>query len=129
MCKKVSTDGGNAEEQGQTNVGLVNIASESFGGGLHPLEVLEIISFAILTMLLIRWFKKWCKGRRARKLEGLKCVVRDASSMEMGRLPSRMEPSAPALPTILALPAPAERSAPVLEQLQLGSRIMQNYQA
>ena len=139
MCKKtVSTEGGNAEEQGQTNVGLVNFASESFGGGLNPLDVLEIISFAILAMLLIRWFRKWCKGRRARKLEGLKCVVRDASSMEMGRLPARMEPSAPALPAILALPPPTTaQSASILalpspadsQQIQLGSRIMQKYQA
>ena len=142
MCKKkVSSEKGNAEEQSQTNVGLLNIASENFGGGLNPLEVLEIISFAILTMLLIRWCKKWCKGRRARKLEGLKCVVKEASSMEMGKLPHRMEPSAPVQPAILALPPPAAPSAPAqpailalpppasAQQIQLGSRIMQNYQA
>ena len=124
MGGKVSSEGGELKDQAQTNVGLVNIASENLGG-LNALEVLEIISFIILTFLVVRWLRKWCKGRKAQKMEGLKCMMKDASAMEMGRLTSKSAPSAPPAimgnaPQVMALPPPS---------LQLGSQIMQNYQA
>ena len=84
----------NAEEN--VNLGILNISSNN-QGVVSVETVLEILSFCILALLLIRWLKKCLKRRKEESEQRLASIVRPE-----GR-PSRMEiPSAPR-----ALMAPA----------------------
>ena len=79
MCnKKTKTIDG--ASQSQTNVGLVNLASETFGDGLDVETVLEIASFVILVLLIFRWAKKWCVKRSVKKRTQLREILSEAPS-------------------------------------------------
>ena len=88
MCKKKTAEG-NSETQ--TNVGLINVASESFGD-METDTILEVISFIILTLILIRGVRKWLMKRKAKKAAQLRGLLSEA--------PARQQPRVQNLPMI-----------------------------
>ena len=98
MCNKKKTLEGNSETQ--TNVGLINVASESFGD-MEADTILEIISFIILTLILIRGVRKWLMKRKAKKAAQLRGLISEA--------PARQPPRVQSLPMITMQPPETTR--------------------
>ena len=96
MCKKKTAEG-NSETQ--TNVGLINVASESFGD-MEADTILEIISFIILTLILIRGVRKWLMKRKAKKAAQLRGLISEAP---------RQQPRVQSLPMITMQQPETER--------------------
>ena len=54
------------EQNEATNIGLINVSSSSISD-LSPLEIIEIVGFAILCILFCRWVWKFYTKQRAKK--------------------------------------------------------------
>ena len=69
-------EGGDVNEQStsQTDLGLVNIASEDFGMSRFN-KILEVLSFIILIVAATYCVEKWCKNRR--EMRGLRMALSD----------------------------------------------------
>ena len=50
MCKKNNVDGDQIEN---TNVGILNVSSDSFGQSLNAELVVELVGLAVLLMMLL----------------------------------------------------------------------------
>ena len=90
MCgpkQQPKTNNGNTEEN--LNLGLLNFSSNS-QSVMSTETILEILSFCILSLLLLRWLKKCLNKRKQESEERLASIIRPE-----GR-PSHMEvPTAP----------------------------------
>ena len=74
MCNKARSTrtAGNLEEN--TNVGLLNISSNS--QAMLSLEtILEVLSFVILTFLVIRWLRKCLMKRKMEQEQRLASII------------------------------------------------------
>ena len=67
---QVATCEDGIKNQDQTNLGLINLSSES-SGSLNLIEIATCVFVAILCLYLLSW---WCQKRRARKMQ----QIRDA---------------------------------------------------
>ena len=74
MCNKARSTrtAGNLEEN--TNVGLLNFSSNS-QSTLSLETILEVLSFVILTILVIRWLRKCLTKRKMRKEQRLASII------------------------------------------------------
>ena len=111
MCKSQNYDQSkNHKEVSNTNLGLLNMSSESTIGWA---EVLEILSFIIMILLAIKWCckkRKRSNDKAARRLE------------EMIRT-SQPRVGTPAMPTSMPT-APTMSAMPAVTFQQPGSRVV-----
>ena len=115
----------------QTNLGLVNFASESLDK--PQFNYLEILSFILIMIAELYCVKIWCKNRRQKRMEGLRVALSEVQVRD-----ALVQISLPTAP-VLALPPPPPQphSAPLhpqglsncgrSPQELLGSKIMQQY--
>ena len=71
------------KEQQVNNFGLINVSSNS-QAIIGPMEIIEIVGFAILCILLLRWIWKYYTKRRQRR-----------QAKEQLRLENLVRPAAP----------------------------------
>ena len=67
---QLATGEAEVKNQDQTNLGLINLSSDS-SGSLNLIEIAPCVFVAILCLYLLSW---WCHKRRARKIQ----QIRDA---------------------------------------------------
>ena len=71
MCKKNQIEGGQIES---TNVGLLNVSSDSFGESLNAEMVVELVGLFVLLLMLLRWLKKCLVKRKMKQRQALSAV-------------------------------------------------------
>ena len=91
------------EQNEATNIGLINVSSSSIST-LSPLEIIEIIGFAILCILFCRWVWKFCTKQKtkkqARERRQLENLVRPAVPVPLAMAPSMAMAGQPAMATV-----------------------------
>ena len=111
MCKKNNIDGDQIEN---TNVGILNVSSDSFGQSLNAELVVELVGLAVLLMMLLRWLKKCIAKRKLKQRRALTALLHGAPPPP----PQQAQPPPP--PPAVAAPGPAQmvfpmRAMPALE--------------
>ena len=90
------------EQNEATNIGLINVSSSSIST-LSPLEIIEIIGFAILCILFCRWVWKFYTKQKAKKQvrerRQLENLVRPAVPVPLAMAPSMAMAGQPAMAT------------------------------
>jgi hypothetical protein len=89
MGKKASKeiDPNNGHKTAETiNLGIINASSNSFSENIPIWEIVEIVSLAILILLVIRWARKWFAKRKMNKTnkqrEQMALAVRSTKDIE-----------------------------------------------
>ena len=97
MGKKGSKeiDPNNERKTAETiNLGIINASSNSFSETIPIWEIVEIVSLAILILLVIRWARKWFAKRKMHKTnrqrEQMALAVRSTNNIETQ--PMRLNP-------------------------------------
>ena len=96
MCKKNQIEGGQIES---TNVGLLNVSSDSFGESLNAEMVVELVGLFVLLLMLLRWLKKCLVKRKMKQRQALSALIQAA-------------PPAPQAQPPLIQPQPLAAAAP-----------------
>ena len=102
MCKK-NIDGDQIEN---TNVGLLNVSSDSFGQSLNAELIVELVGLAVLLMMLMRWLKKCIAKRKIRQRRALAALLHGAP-------PPPPQQAQPPPPPPAAAPGPAQMVFPM----------------
>ena len=105
---KSSSKHNTEDSNSATNIGVVNLSSETLGDGLSVEMILEVLGFIILLVLVLRWIKKCCAKRQMKQKRALREMISNEN-------PFNPQPSAP---------PPASRMIPLQEArvVQLGSQ-------
>ena len=116
---EVATGKQGIKKQGQTNIGLVTLASESQASGFNLLEIATCIIAVMIALYLLRWY---CVKSRAKKMQRMREALASVQVVpNMARLPV-LQPPFPAAPPPAQLPA-----YPGLPSEAMGAEIMSNY--
>ena len=116
MCKKNKIDGDMADN---TNIGLLNVSSESLGQSMNVELIIDIVVVLILVMLMMRWVKKCIIKRKLKQRRALTALLHGG---QVAAQPPQQAPAPPPLP-IMAPPLPAA-SAPAQIIIPMGARAM-----
>ena len=114
MCKKNQIDGDQIEN---TNVGILNVSSDSFGESLNAELVVELVGLAVLLMMLLRWLKKCFAKRKLKQRRALTALLHGAPQAPA----PQAQPLPPPQPQPVAAAAPGPqivfpmRTMPALE--------------
>ena len=116
MCKKNNVDGDQIEN---TNVGILNVSSDSFGQSLNAELVVELVGLAVLLMMLLRWMKKCFAKRKLKQRRALTALLHGGHGAPQAPPPQQAQPLPPPQPAAAA-PGPAQivfpmRAMPALE--------------
>ena len=112
MCKtakQMAENPGTAQENVNTNIGLLNMSSEEIGGPMTTQSVVTYLIALICIVMVLKWLKK-CYGRRqARKRELIRSLsqptpVGNQNQMAMQQIPMQQIPSIPGPLPALAPP-------------------------
>ena len=112
MCKTAKTmaeNPGTAQENVNTNIGLLNMSSEEIGGPMTTQSVVTYLIALICIVMVLKWLKK-CYGRRqARKRELIRSLsqqtpVGNQNQMAMNQIPSIPGPLPALAPPIIIHP-------------------------
>ena len=111
MCKSAKNmdnpGPGTAQENVNTNIGLLNMSSEEIGGPMTTQSVVTYLIAFICIVMVLKWLKK-CYGRRqARKRELIRSLsqpVGNQNQMAMQQIPMQQIPSIPGPLPALAPP-------------------------
>ena len=106
MCKKNTVDG---DQNDNTNIGLLNVSSESFGQSVNAELVIELIGLGVLMMLLMRWVKKCFAKRKLKQRRALTALLHGGQVVGPAQPAQHAQP--PALPA--AAPGPAQLMIPM----------------
>ena len=118
MCKKNTVDG---DMNDNTNIGLLNVSSESFGQSLNAELVIDLVVLMVLLMLLMRWVKKCFVKRKLKQRRALTALLHGGQGAGHAPPPQHAQPPPP-LP-VLAPPLPAA-PAPAQLMIPMGARAM-----
>ena len=119
---EVATGKQGIKKQGQTNIGLVTLASESQASGFNLLEIATCIIAVLIALYLLRWY---CVKNRAKKMQRMRDALASVQVVpHMARLPVLQPP-------LQAAPPPAQLPAypglPTDRMQAMGAEIMSNY--
>ena len=116
---EVATGKQGIKKQGQTNIGLVTLASENQASGFNLLEIATCIIAVLIALYLLRWY---CVKSRAKKMQRMREALASVQVVpHMARLPVLQPP-------LQAAPPPAQLPAyPGLPSEAMGAEIMSNY--
>ena len=106
MCKKNTVDG---DMNDNTNIGLLNVSSESFGQSLNAELVIDLVVVMILLMLLMRWVKKCIVKRKLKQRRALTALLHGGQGAGQAPPPQHAQPP----PPLPAAPAPAQLMIPM----------------
>ena len=96
MCKKNQIEGGQIES---TNVGLLNVSSDSFGESLNAELVVELVGLFVLLLMLLRWLKKCLVKRKMKQRQALSALIQGAPPAPQAQPPPiQPQPVAAAAP-------------------------------
>ena len=112
MCKKNTVDG---DMNDNTNIGLLNVSSESFGQSLNAELVIELVGLAVLLMLLMRWVKKCFAKRKLKQRRALTALLHGGQGAGQAPPPQQAQPP----PPLPAAPGPAQ-----LHMIPMGARAL-----
>ena len=122
---QAATDGGELKNTDQTNLGLINLTSES-AASLNLVEIVTRAFVAILVLYLLSW---WCQKRKQRKLEQIRHALASVRiEPDMARCPVFEGPQR--VPTNSALSQPPQPFYPGLDKSaaeQIGAAVMSRY--
>ena len=90
-----------------TNVGILNVSSESFGQSLNVELIVELVGLAVLLMMLARWLKKCIAKRKLRQRRALAALLHGAPPPAPPQLPQ------PPPPPPAAAPGPSQMVFPM----------------
>ena len=110
MCKKQEVAG---DQNDNTNIGLLNVSSESFGQSVNAEMVIELIGLMVLLMLALRWVKKCFAKRKLKQRRALQSLLHGGQVVPA-------QPAQPAQPPVIAAPAPG----PAQLMIPMGARAM-----
>ena len=90
VADKIDTDTTTTKN---SNFGLLNISSESLGGGFN---VLEILTFILVTLAALYFLKFFCARKRKRRLQEMQQHLQGVSIQEypLGPAPPIVQPVA-----------------------------------
>ena len=120
-----STDDGEIRNTDQTNLGLINLTSES-GESWNLVEIVTCICVTILLLYLLSWY---CQKRRQKKLAQITHALRlvriepDVARFPIFELRQRLPANSIAQPP----PPPAYPSLDKTPAEQIGSAVMSRY--
>ena len=103
MCKQQTVDG---DQNDNTNIGLLNVSSESFGQSVNTEMVVELIGLTVLLLLALRWVKKCFNKRKLKQRRALQTLLHG------GQVVGPAQPAQHAQPPVIA-PAPAQLMVPM----------------
>ena len=112
MCKtakQMAENPGTAQENVNTNIGLLNMSSEEIGGPMTTQSVVTYLIALICIVMVLKWLKK-CYGRRqARKRELIRSLSQptpmgNQNQMAMQQIPSIPGPLPALAPPIIIHP-------------------------
>lgn len=115
MCKKQNIEGDMADN---TNIGLLNVSSESLGQSMNVELIIDIVVVLILVMLMMRWIKKCIIKRKIKQRRALTALLHGG---QVGAQPPQQAPAPPPLP-IMAQPLPAAQAPHIM--IPMGARAM-----
>ena len=118
MCKKNAVEG---DMNDNTNIGLLNVSSESFGESLNMELIIDIVVVMILLMLMMRWVKKCIVKRKLKQRRALTALLHGGQVAPQAQ-PPQQAPAPPPLP-IVAPPLPAASASAQL-MFPMGARAM-----
>ena len=116
MCKKTKIEGNSADN---TNIGLLNVSSESIGESLNMEMIIDLVVVIILLMLLMRWIKKCVVRRRLKQRRALTALLHGG---QVAQAPPQPAPVPQPLP-VVAPPLPAAQ-APAPLMIPMGARAL-----
>ena len=114
MCKKTEVEGNSADN---TNIGLLNVSSESLGESLNMEMIIDLVVVIILLMLLMRWIKKCVVRRRLKQRRALTALLHGG---QVAQAPPQPAPVPQPLP-VVSPPLPAAQ-APAPIMIPMGAR-------
>ena len=107
MCKTakpMAENPGTAQENVNTNIGLLNMSSEEIGGPMTTQSVVTYLIALICIVMVLKWLKK-CYGRRqARKRELIRSLSQQTPMGNQNQMAMQQIPSIPAPLPALAPP-------------------------
>ena len=107
MCKTAKTmaeNPGTAQENVNTNIGLLNMSSEEIGGPMTTQSVVTYLIALICIVMVLKWLKK-CYGRRqARKRELIRSLSQQTPMGNQNQMAMQQIPSIPGPLPALAPP-------------------------
>ena len=122
---QAATDGGKLKNTDQTNLGLINLTSES-SESLNLVEIITCVFAAILVFYLLSW---WCQKRKARKLQEIRHALASVRiEPDMARCPVFEAPQR--VITNSTQPQPPPPVYPGLDKSaaeQLGAAVLSRY--
>ena len=92
-----------------TNIGLLNVSSESFGQSLNAELVIDLVVLMVLLMLLMRWVKKCFVKRKLKQRRALTALLHGGQGAGQAPPPQHAQPP----PPLPAAPAPAQLMIPM----------------
>ena len=119
---QAATDDCQIKNTDQTNLGLINLTSES-EASLNLVEIVTCVCVAILVLYLLSWY---CQKRKQRKLEHIRHTLRFVRvEPEIARCPIFENPQTNSVPAQPLPPAyPSFDKTPVE---QIGAAVMSRY--
>ena len=122
---QAATDGGELKNTDQTNLGLINLTSES-DASLNLTEIVTCACVAILVLYLLSWY---CQKRKQRKLEQIRHALRSVwIEPDIARCPVFENPQRAPTNSVPAQPLPPVY--PGLDKTaaeQIGAAVMSRY--
>ena len=107
MCntaKQMAENLGTAQENVNTNIGLLNMSSEEIGGPMTTQSVVTYLIALICIVMVLKWLKK-CYGRRqARKRELIRSLSQQTPMGNQNQMAMQQIPSIPGPLPALAPP-------------------------
>ena len=107
MCKtakQMAENPGTAQENVNTNIGLLNMSSEEIGGPMTTQSVVTYLIALICIVMVLKWLKK-CYGRRqARKRELIRSLSQQTPMGNQNQMAMQQIPSIPGPLPALAPP-------------------------
>ena len=107
MCKTakpMAENPGTAQENVNTNIGLLNMSSEEIGGPMTTQSVVTYLIALICIVMVLKWLKK-CYGRRqARKRELIRSLSQQTPMGNQNQMAMQQIPSIPGPLPALAPP-------------------------
>ena len=124
VSSQAATDGGELKNTDQTNLGLINLTSES-SESLNLVEIITCVFAAILVFYLLSW---WCQKRKARKLQEIRHALASVRvEPDMARCPVFEAPQSVISNHIAQPPPPVYPGLDKTAAEQLGAAVMSWY--
>ena len=122
---QAAADDGQIKNTDQTNLGLINLTSES-DASLNLVEIVTCACVAILVLYLLSWY---CQKRKQRKLEQIRHALRSVRvEPEIARCPIFENPQRAPTNSVPAQPLPpAYPSFDKTPVEQIGAAVMSRY--